>query len=206
MENDGENEYLDIAFQPIMAKIDLKKNTILTSEMVQTAELRNDLRREEYNMITLPVQMEVGDYIDVRLLLPTGFNYIVLSKKEVIDANETTVWLNLTEDEILLMSSAILEAYKINGSKIYATIYTEAGNQTASTITYQPSDNIGVLINSSPNVLKEAKEELAKRYNSELRKPIQYSYDNGTEENIEIKVQEEITKQKEERANYLNGL
>ena len=183
------------------SKLDLKIGTILTEEMLyeNEQEIRNDLRKQEYNMIVLPVQLEIGDYIDIRLILPTGANYIVVSKKEVIDANETTVWLNLTEDELLLMSNAIVEAYRMNGSKIEATIYTEPGNQEAATVTYQPSNNIGVLINSNPNVVQEAKTALSKRYNEGYRALIEESVNNGTIENVETKLQEE-------RANYLNGL
>jgi len=190
------------------SKLDLKAGTVLTEEMLyeNDIELRDDLRKQEYNMIVLPIQMEIGDYIDIRLKLPTGANYIVASKKEVIDANETTVWLNMTEDEILLMSNAIVEAYKMNGAKLDATIYTEPGIQEAATVTYQPSNNIGVLINSNPNVIQEAKTELARRYNEGYRALIEESVNNGTPENVETKMQEEITKQKEERANYLNGL
>ncbi len=44
-----------------------------------------------------------------------------------------TVWLNLTEDEILNMSCAIVEAFQIPGSKLYATKYTEPGMQDAAT-------------------------------------------------------------------------
>lgn len=190
------------------SKLDLSIGTVLTEEMLyqDDSEVRDDLRKQEYNMISLPVQMEVGDYIDIRLTIPTGENYIVVSKKEVFDANETTVWLNLTEDEILLMSCAIVEAYKMNGSKLDATIYTEPGTQKAATVTYQPSQNIEYLIANSPNVVKEAKTHLASIKNQDFRTLIQVSVDQGTPENVETKMQEEITKQKEERANYLNGL
>jgi len=190
------------------SKLDLKAGTVLTKEMIyeNDIKMRDDLRKQEYNMIVLPVQMEIGDYIDIRLILPTGADYIVVSKKEVIDANETTVWLNMTEDEILLMSNAIVEAYKMNGAKLTASIYTEPGLQEAATITYQPSNNIGVLISSNPNVVQEAKTALTQRYNEGYRALIDESVNSGTSENVETKMQEEITKQKEERANYLNGL
>jgi len=192
----------------LKAKIDLSVGTILTEEMFyqKDIEIRDDLRKQEYNMIVLPVQMEIGDYIDVRLVLPTGADYIVVAKKEVVDANETTVWINMTEDEILLMSNAIVEAYKMNGAKLTASIYTEPGIQKAATVTYQPSNNIGVLINSNPNVVQEAKTALAQRYHEGYRALIEESVNNGTPENVQTKMQEEITKQKEERANYLNGL
>ncbi|MBR6504359.1 MAG: SAF domain-containing protein [Clostridia bacterium] len=190
------------------SKLDLKAGTVLTQEMLYETEdeIRDDLRKQEYNMIVLPVQMEIGDYIDIRLILPTGADFIVVSKKEVLDANETTVWLNMTEDEILLMSSAIVEAYKMNGAKLTATIYAEPGIQETATVTYHPSNNIGALINSSPNVVEEAKNALAKRYKEGYRALIEESVNNGTPENVTTKMQEEITKQKEERANYLNGL
>ena len=50
--------------------------------------------------------------------MPSGQNYIVVSKKEVTIPeisgvpSESTIWLNLTEGEINLISNAIVEAYR----------------------------------------------------------------------------------------------
>ena len=81
-----------------VAKIDLTPGTVLSNSLLTTTDstLSKDLRQQEYNMVTLPTQLSAGDYIDIRLQLPDGGDYIVISKKYVQNANATTVWLNMT--------------------------------------------------------------------------------------------------------------
>ena len=64
-------------------------------------------------------------------MLPNGQDFIVVSKKEVTipvvggtDSSDT-LNVNLSEDEILHMSSAIVDAASLNGAKLYATKYTD---------------------------------------------------------------------------------
>ena len=86
-------------------------------------------RIQEYNMIVLPSNLKNGEHVDIRLTMPTGQDYVVLSKKEVIGTTDTGLWINVTEDEILTMNNAIVEAYILPGTKLYAIQYTEAGTQ-----------------------------------------------------------------------------
>ena len=62
-----------------IAKIAMTSGTIISKEMIYIDEdkITNDVRREEYNMITLPIDLQSGEYVDIRLMLPTGENYIV---------------------------------------------------------------------------------------------------------------------------------
>lgn len=53
--------------------------------MVQESDDKTtaDIRKQEYNTIILPTQIQSGDYIDVRLRLSNGVDYIVVSKKKL---------------------------------------------------------------------------------------------------------------------------
>ena len=148
-------------------KIDLKAGTVLTQELLVEAEdvTNADTREQEYNMIILPTYLQKDDYVDIRLRLPSGEDYIVVSKKKVIDTNETTIWMHLSEAEILTLGNAIVEAYQIEGSELYATTYIEPGIQGAATATYVPSTSVIRLIEDNPNVIQTAKNELRDRYN-----------------------------------------
>lgn len=68
-----------------IAKIDLKQGTILSSDMITKSgeETKNDTRIQEYNMILLPSQINTDEYVDIRLRLPSGLDYIVVSKKKL---------------------------------------------------------------------------------------------------------------------------
>ena len=128
----------------LVAKIDLKAGTILTKDMLTTSseQVTNDLRKQEYNMIMLPSQLETGKYIDIRLRLPNGTDYIVASHKQVTIPDVggypslNTISINVSETEILALSCAIVECYKIEGSILYANQYVEPGLQTAADLTY----------------------------------------------------------------------
>lgn len=150
-------------------KIELKKGTVLTQEMLVESEdvTSHDTREQEYNMIILPTYLQPDDYVDIRLRLLSGEDYIVASKKKVVDTNETTIWMNLSEDEILTLSNAIVEAYIMGGAELYATTYIEPGIQGTATVTYVPSMSVIQLIENDPNVVQKAKEELKSRYNIE---------------------------------------
>ena len=169
-----------------VAKISLGKGTPIIPDMVTviSEQATNDLREQEYNMIALPSDLKTDDTVDVRLRLPNGADYVVLSKKKVKvpeaggNQSYSTVSLNLNETEILLMSAAIIDYYKIQGSKIYINKYTDPGLQKASIFTYIPSEDALRVINKDPNQLAKAKAALVELYqtSSEFRKQIDGSY------------------------------
>ena len=188
--------------------------------MIQESDekITNDLRRQEYNMVILPSQIQSGDYIDIRLSLSNGTDYIVASKKKVeiptIDGIDSanSIIINMSEAEILVMTNAIIDAYIDRGSMLYATTYVEPGMQGTVTPTYVPSGTVQNVMVANPNIEQEAKNGLFYRYNQNatIRTNVienslaQYAQDRV--DNIEAGIQEQITKAKEERERYLESL
>ena len=214
-------EYLELNSVPLVAKVTMKKNTLITTELLNKTDsvVQDDVRKQEYNMLILPTDLETGDYIDVRLMLPSGQDYIVVSKKEVEIPNiagvdsEDTIWINLSEDEILHMSCAIIDAFRVKGSKLYITKYTEAGMQVAATPTYPINNSTSTLLQSNPNILDRAMNEIRARYNSqnasELRNSINDVINNQGDQaqsNLETNMEEAITNSKKSRKEYLDSL
>lgn len=203
-----------------IAKINLSAGTVITNDMVVESDQKttNDLRKQEYNMIILPSQIQSGDYIDIRLRLSNGVDYIVASKKcvdipKVEDVDSASaISIKMNESEIMVMSNAIIEAYIDQGSLLYATTYVEPGLQSIVTPTYVPTGAVQNAINSNPNIEQEAKNALFARYNqnSTTRTNIidgtlaQYAQDRV--DNIQAGIEQEITKAKEERQLYLESL
>mgnify|MGYP004511794443 FL=1 len=216
-----EKEYLEINYVPVLAKVDMKKNTVITPTLVVKSDepVTDDLRKEEFNMIVLPLDLMTDDYVDVRLMLPNGQNFIVISKAQVtVPKNDDgtyvadTIFMNLREDEILSISSAIVEAYGIQGAKLYATRYVEPGIQEASTPTYTPNAETTALINSNPNIVAQAREELAARY-SENAKNIRNQYiqsqvngEDSYSSNVQSGMEEGINNSQSVRKQYLESL
>ncbi len=220
IERNNEKEYVELAEAPIIAKVNMDKNTIITIDMISKSDEKttNDLRKVEYNMLLLPSQLQTGEYVDIRLTLPSGQDYIVIPKKQVeipqiagVDV-EDTIWLKMTEAEIITMNNAIVDAYRILGSKLQVVTYTEAGIQDAAIPTYVPTGEVMQLIQSNPNIVQDAKNELIMRYNqnqrvrNEVINPSINSNGQEGEENLKSKINESITNTKANRKQYLESL
>ena len=188
----------------MIAKISMTRGTVLSKEMIYIDETvtGNDVRKEEYNMFVLPTDLVTGDYVDVRLIFPNGTNYIVVSKKKVeipniagVDSTDT-ISMELSEDEINTISNAIVEAFKVDGAKLYVNKYTDPGLQVMD------------LINSNPNIVTEAREALWARYNIDHRNnvinPIVSNED--ADNNYATNMNESITDSVTTRQEYLEGL
>ena len=218
IERNGQREYLELDSVPIIAKVNMNANTLITTDLISRGDsvVQDDVRKQEYNVVILPIDLTTGDYIDIRLMLPNGQDFIVVSKKEVeipvVGETDSldTIWVNLSEDEILHMSSAIVDAAKINGAKLYATKYTEPGMQNAATPTYVVSAESSALLQSDPNILESAMEAIRNRYNVALRNDYINNVINSNAEqadsNLQTNMEESITKSLETRQDYLDSL
>ena len=222
IERNNEKEYLELNSVPLIAKVDMKKNTLITTDLLSKGDniVQDDVRKQEYNMIVLPMDLTTGDYIDVRVMFPNGQDFIVVAKKEVEIPNvagvdsEDTIWINLSEDEILHMSCAIIDAAQVKGAKIYATKYTEAGMQTAAIPTFPVNAGTSALLQSDPNILESAMTEIRSRYNNGNSADLRNNYINSqieqqgeqAQSNLETQMQDSITNSKNSRKEYLESL
>ena len=220
--NNNEKEYLELDSVPLVAKVTMKKNTLLTTELLNKADniVQDDVRKQEYNMLVLPTDITTGDYIDIRVMFPNGQDYIVVAKKEVsmpeVNGIESldTIWVNLAEDEILHMSCAIIDSAQVKGSKIYATKYTEAGMQNAAIPTYPANESTLQLLQKDPNILEKAMAEIRTRYSNTNGAELRNNYINKAidsqgdqaQSNLETKMEESVTNSKNSRKEYLDSL
>ena len=222
IERNGQKEYLELNTVPLVAKVDMNKNTLITTDLISKSDnmVQDDVRKQEYNMIVLPMDLTTGDYIDVRVMFPNGQDFIVVSKKEVEVPyvgdvpSADTIWVNLSEDEILHMSSAIVDASKILGAKLYATKYTEPGMQEAAIPTYIVSAENSQLLQRDPNIVESAMEEIIARYNqvdstnirnNNINTEIQKQGDQA-DSNLQTEIEDSVTRSQEARQDYLDSL
>ena len=207
----GKEVWVDTIFPSgYRSKVELSAGTILADTLVYEGEqLTNDVRYVEYNMLMLPTAVYEGDYIDIRLTFPNGQDLIVVSKKEIKSIVGDTIGLELTEGEILMMESAIVEAYIMTASKLYAIQYVEPGIQAAAVKTYTPTAEVQGLIERNPNMTNEIKAQFLGRFNGDIRTWTDFSKNNYAEDsktNLEEGIKEEIENARAAREAYLSGL
>ena len=117
-------------------RINAEAKTIVTESMLMDEVDKDPTiseRLQEFNMLLLPSDLVEGDYVDIRITMPDGENYIVVSGKEVkklgtaIESN--TIFLQLDEEEIVRTTAAIIESYMSDGIKVYVTKYVDPSSQ-----------------------------------------------------------------------------
>lgn len=113
------------------------------------------LRERECSFIWLSSNLKDYDFVDVRIMFPNGEDYIVAAKKAIYDTRISVndVFLRLTEEEIQLLDSAIVDA-NMHDAKIYVTKYTNPTIQEASEVSYSPSSDVMRVIASDPNIVE----------------------------------------------------
>lgn len=195
-------------------EINVSAKTTLTDEMLVSLDgmPTDDSRLEEFNMINLPSDAAEGDFIDVRVLFPTGEDFTVLVGKKIEKCTNSSIFLKLSEDDILTMGSAIIEAYMYEGTKLYAVKYVDPSNQLYS---YSKVDYVAkyksaltelVKVKEEANLakaLEKMKTENAEAYTALTTEyPETYAEEYAKEHEDEIKVSEkDITL--EEIAKYI---
>ena len=198
-----------IGFPGGKAKVDLTAGTILSRSLIMDEdeeETDPSARLVEYNMLRLPVILDIGDYVDVRITFANGQDLIVVAKKEVKEIQGNTITLELNEAEILLMTSATVEGYIMPTSDFYLVRYAAAGEQEAADITYTPTAQVESLINNNPNITKAARDNFTDKFSSGTRELINnqlgiYS-DEDKQMNIETGIRQQIDAAKAARADY----
>ena len=151
--------------------VDIPSGTHLLTSMVTDYKLSTELRELEYIAIHLGSNVNKDDTVDVRINFPNGEDYILISKKIVRglsqEAASCLMWLD--EEEILMMSAAIVDVYEYPGSKIYFAKYVDPLIQEPSTVTYTPSLPVLKLIEEDPNIVDRYSQEI----NKEIRKGLE---------------------------------
>jgi hypothetical protein len=154
----------------MMTLIQIDAGTPILKGMLTQNSIDDNVREVEYNTFSINSNIKENEYIDVRIQFPNGEDYIVLSKKSIkqvnLDTNNCFLWL--TEEEILNMSGAMVDAFLYAGSKLYTTKYIEPNLQEASIPTYHPSKDTLTLMEEDKNIVDRASQKLNKLLREEL--------------------------------------
>lgn len=112
-----------------VAKYNIAANVPLTDSMLTDQIIAADIRSQEINTVLMPSDLTESDYIDIRIMYPNGTDYIVLAQKQVKSISGQTMWLDLAEDERLILNSAMVDSFLTTGTKLYATKYADNDSQ-----------------------------------------------------------------------------
>lgn len=166
------------------AKFQMNKGTALnTSMLCIDFKEKKGVRKIPYAYIHNTDALKPGDYIDVRISFPNGADFVLLGKKEVLrtetsDEKEAErLWLGLNEEEILRMSSGVVDAYLFEGAYIYAVLYMNSV-QEPTLVNYPVNKVVQKIMKKDPNIVNLAQDQKT----FELRNEIEQNNDSDLKE------------------------
>lgn len=138
-------------------KVDLQPGTTLTKDLVMEEVYDEILYERDLFFDYLPVGLKVGDYIDIRLTLPYGEEFIVIQHERVqdmIDASKL-VKVILNEAQLALYTSARKDyaLYKQKGLSVYITKYVEPGITDEAIPFYPVRKEMEASVEINPNIV-----------------------------------------------------
>ncbi len=111
---------------------------------------KTDEKWVEIDYVEMPKNQQSGDWVDVRIRFANGEDYTVLTDVRVLSVYEKACMLELKEEEILRLSSALVDQGSCEGSRLYAV--TLPTGQSASIVNYPLRSSLYALWNNNPNL------------------------------------------------------
>lgn len=142
--------------------VDIPEGQPITKNMITSLYITHDTREYEIGVVSLMVDQQVHDYVDIRIMFPNGEDYLVLSKKQInkIVMDSSLIYCYMNEEEIERLASATVDAFTMTGTKIYATRYVESNLQDEAKPDYLVSAATMDRMVSDPNIVTLAQETM----------------------------------------------
>lgn len=140
-------------------RVGLDEGTVLTKDDLVTESIDNTERKYDLIIDDLPIGLEVGDHVDIRIRFPLGQDFVAMSNKMILDINSGIPKIYVTEADILAYNSMLLDVAMHNGI-IYGIEYKDSGSQSSAEVFYPINNDVASVMALNPNVLELVKEKI----------------------------------------------
>ena len=144
-------------------KLDISASSILSNDMVSDLVITDDMRYLDVVTHYNPIGIEPDSYVDIRISMPMGEDYIAMSHKKVEQINSGIMKLIVTEEDIMTYNSMLVDALLYQGTQIYAVEYVEGGIQESAETFYPMSKQAIAIAQKNPNLMTAIKEDILAR-------------------------------------------
>lgn len=144
-------------------RVDMNANTILMTDYVTESKLDNTSRYYQLIVDDFPTDINIGDYVDLRIKFTYGEDFIALPHKRIesMELGNGLFTLIFTENEINTYNSMLLDKALYESTTVYMLKYVDNSSQTAAEGYYPVNNNIAEVIAANPNILELVKAEMA---------------------------------------------
>jgi len=142
----GQDKFISEADFGKALSLDVEDGTCLMDFMV--GNLESNTRMFFLDGVEVPEHVQEGDRVDIRIRYGNAEEYIVLADKIVCNLQEQQdgMVLCLTEEEFLLVSSAIVDTELFRTAKLYVVEYPEYVIMEKSPVTYIANQDVLLLL------------------------------------------------------------
>jgi len=144
-------------------RVDVEPGTPLIWDLFTFEEISPTHRYYDIVADVFPIEPHVGQYYDLRIVMPRGQDYIVLSKKRVVNFYNSAIRIMLDQEEIHQYQSALVDTFINPGTYLYVTTYVEPNMQKAATPYYPVGSFVMQIMELDPNIVKLAEQDITLR-------------------------------------------
>lgn len=144
-------------------KLGMTSGSVITVDCLYAEQLTDDLRLFDIVTHTNPIGLKAGSFVDIRIQMPMGEDYVAISHRKVIEINSGVIKVAVTENDIHTYNSMLVDSILYPGTQIYAVEYLEGGIQKPAEAYYPAATNILAIAQKDPNLLSAIKEDMLVR-------------------------------------------
>ncbi len=134
-------------------RVDVSPGTLLLADMVMDFPQTSDDRAFDVITAFNPIGLQPGDLVDIRVNLPTGEDYVALSRKRVEGIYSNVLKLVMSEYDITVYNSLVVDTTLFRGATVYAAKYLD-GSQDPAEEFYPISENVLRIALTDPNITR----------------------------------------------------
>jgi hypothetical protein len=144
-------------------RVDVSPGTPLVWDLFTFEEIGQTQRYYDIVADVFPIEPAVGQYYDLRIVMPKGQDYVVLSKKRVVNFYNSAIRVKLDQEEIHQYQSALVDTFLNPGTYLYVTTYIEPNMQKSATPYYPVGRYIMQIMEIDPNIVLLAEQDMVLR-------------------------------------------
>lgn len=144
-------------------KTNLTAGTAISADMIYSDEITDDQRLLDVVVHNIPVGLKEGAFVDVRITLPKGEDFVAMAHKKVQSISGGVLKLVVTERDIHTYNSMLIDSLIYPGTTLYAIEYLEGGIQSGADTYYPLSSNVLAIAQKDPNLLDAIKSDIIHR-------------------------------------------
>lgn len=143
--DEAEDIYMsDSDFDKVLA-VDVVAGSCLTKSML--IEQKGSQREVFISKVDISEYLEEGNRVDVRISYGNAEDYVVLAGKTLVHCDEKKgIVLRMSEEEILILSSALFDCDIYMDTELYLVKYPEFQRMEESEVTYIPNKEVLTLL------------------------------------------------------------